>query len=233
MNPDSRREEPLQAAAEPAPEPAAEAPRPRLRERFRSSARGEVLDAAEAVFAQAGLQDARVEDIAAAAGVSVGTVYNLFQDREGLVIAVLERRREAMRERVTTWIAESVDLPFEARFRGFIQMLFLHMWANWPFMRLINQLCATTGRGGPVGPRLSTQTILEIHSMLTSLVRRGVEVGDLRPLDPHVGASALMGMIRNTVEIDLLTGQDPPSEARADELVRLFLDGARAGGHGP
>jgi AcrR family transcriptional regulator len=50
-----------------------------------------VLDAAELIFAQGGLQGARVRDIANAAGVNVATLYNYYKNKTALYEAVLER----------------------------------------------------------------------------------------------------------------------------------------------
>ena len=61
-----------------------------LRDKVRGLVRDELLQAAESIFAEEGLQTAKVESIAARAGVSVGTVYNYFADRKALVDAVME-----------------------------------------------------------------------------------------------------------------------------------------------
>ena len=58
---------------------------PSLRERFRETTVQAILAAAEEVFADAGLHAAHMGEIAARAGVSVGTLYNHFADREALL----------------------------------------------------------------------------------------------------------------------------------------------------
>ena len=62
-----------------------------LRERFREQARAEILAAARRVFTQEGIEESRIDVVAAEAGVSVGTIYNLYGDRAGLVAAVAHR----------------------------------------------------------------------------------------------------------------------------------------------
>jgi len=59
----------------------------RLRDRLREEANRAILTAAEEVFSEEGL-GARMEQIAARAGVAVGTLYNHFQDRGALVNAL-------------------------------------------------------------------------------------------------------------------------------------------------
>ena len=56
-----------------------------------------LLDAAAAVFVRAGV-DAPVRDIAAAAGVGMGTIYRHFPTRADLIIAVYRHQVEACAE---------------------------------------------------------------------------------------------------------------------------------------
>src|SRR5919201_3557298 len=64
-----------------------------LRERLRAETGRAIAAAAEETFAANGVREARIEEIAARAGVSVGTVYNHFEDREALLNGLVERRR--------------------------------------------------------------------------------------------------------------------------------------------
>ena len=63
---------------------------PKLKTRLRAETARVITAAAEEVFAAKGLHDAKVEEIAARAGVSVGTVYNHFEDRDGLLQVLIE-----------------------------------------------------------------------------------------------------------------------------------------------
>ena len=66
------------------------APRPARQRRSRESLR-KMLDAAEVVLAQHGLQGATLSRIAARAGVSPGNVYRRFRDKDALMKAVFHR----------------------------------------------------------------------------------------------------------------------------------------------
>lgn len=52
---------------------------------------GQILDAAELLFARHGLRGTRVREIAAAAGLNEATLYNYYKNKEALYEAVLER----------------------------------------------------------------------------------------------------------------------------------------------
>ncbi|PZR03630.1 MAG: hypothetical protein DI536_35720 [Archangium gephyra] len=59
-------------------------------------ARGEILDAAEAVLRKDGPSAIRLQDVAAAVGMSHPTVLHHFGSREGLLEAVVARAREGL-----------------------------------------------------------------------------------------------------------------------------------------
>jgi len=62
---------------------------PAQQERSRAT-RARILSAAERVFAEKGYDGARLSDIAAAAGCSVGTMYFRFKDKDALFFAIAE-----------------------------------------------------------------------------------------------------------------------------------------------
>ena len=67
-----------------------------MRDRFRAATREAILDAAAGLLTREGASHTRMEDIAASAGVAVGTVYNYFEDRTALVTALLESRTRGL-----------------------------------------------------------------------------------------------------------------------------------------
>jgi AcrR family transcriptional regulator len=71
-----------------------------------------LLDAAAAVFVQAGV-DAPVRDIAAAAGVGMGTIYRHFPTRADLVIAVYQHQVDACAQAGPALLAGSAG-PYAA-----------------------------------------------------------------------------------------------------------------------
>jgi AcrR family transcriptional regulator len=60
-----------------------------MQEKARAVRRQHVLDAATAVFAEKGFRGATIRDVSLAAGVSDGTIYNLFDNKAALLGAIL------------------------------------------------------------------------------------------------------------------------------------------------
>lgn len=201
--------------------------KPRLRQRFREQARAELLDAAVRVFARDGVAEARIDAIAAEAGVSVGTVYNVYGDRAGLVTAVLDEGRQRFLDLVRGYFETSEGVAFEPRLRGLVHLLVGHMRAHWPMLQMLAQARATPACGPtPATPSAGAPAVVrELHGHLSGLIRQGIEAGAVGEVDAHVATCALMGAIRNTIDVDLTLGLEAPSETRADAIVQIFLEG--------
>jgi len=109
-------------------------------------ARGAILNAAEAVFAQHGFDGARIEAIAAVSGYNNGLLFRYFGDKLGLYTAVLKRADEEMSDllaRVFAPLREDETITSDAnRFRGFLRAtfgaIFDYMIEHPHFMRILN-----------------------------------------------------------------------------------------------
>jgi AcrR family transcriptional regulator len=84
---------------------------PELRD---SRRRQRILAAATALFAERGLRSVSTEDIAAAAEVSVGTLYSLFADKKECLLAAHRQALAAARQAIATAIAPAAPWPVRA-----------------------------------------------------------------------------------------------------------------------
>ena len=190
---------------------------PRLRDRLREEAARAILAAAEEVFASDGL-NARMERIAEAAGVAVGTLYNHFEDRAALVRSLVWSRREALLARVDDALAEAKDGPVEQQLRAFFLAVEEHA-------RVHGRLLSVLMQAGEGPNQARPKTLLEdLAKRGSAVVSRGVASGELREDRAGVFAPALVGIAR-VVLIGVLEGASGLGETAA-AIVELFLKGA-------
>jgi AcrR family transcriptional regulator len=64
---------------------------PTLNEKTNALRRQHILDAAADVFSERGYNRASIRDIATAAGVADGTIYNVFENKDALLMALLDQ----------------------------------------------------------------------------------------------------------------------------------------------
>jgi AcrR family transcriptional regulator len=206
-----------------------------LRKKVRGLVRDELLQAAEAVFAEKGLKTAKVEDIASRAGVSVGTVYNYFADRGALVEAVMELRREGLFRELHRLELETSGQPFLQRLEITVERVLEYFAGQRPYYVMmleaegIPQIFQTMvksslaagsyppGCGGPFSP---------LFEQLSRLMGEGIRAGVLRDEDPGTHAAFLMGISKGIAFADLLDPNAPDVRQRKPMVLRFFLHGA-------
>jgi len=91
------------------PEGMAATPTRLTRAELREQTRARLLDAAEELFAERGIAATPIEDIAERAGYSRGAFYSNFDDKDAIVMAILERCVERNNDEVEKLFAERAD----------------------------------------------------------------------------------------------------------------------------
>lgn len=198
------------------------APHARLRDRLREETSRAILAAAEDVFASEGLS-ARMESIAAHAGVAVGTLYNHFEDRKALLAALIRSRRDALLSRIDAALAEVRGEGVEPEVRAYLSAVEQHARAHGPLLHVLMQAGDGPGDGRP-----SVTLVAELARRAQAVVDRAIAAGELRPDPAKVLGLALVGIGRALV-IRAAAGGAEPGQA-VDELLALFLRGASTRG---
>lgn len=137
--------------------------------------RQRILEAAREVFAERGLT-ATLDDVAAHAGVGVGTVYRRFEDKDALIEAVLDTQVDLL-----VGFAEEglrIEDPWEG-LRHFMQQG-LALQASH---RGIKELMFASSRGQIVHGRLRERIYAPASALLERAQAAGVVRDDLSPTD--------------------------------------------------
>jgi TetR/AcrR family transcriptional regulator len=195
--------------------------------------RQKLLTAARREFAQSGLAGARVDEIAARAGVNKQLVYHYFGDKDALYLAVLEWVYEEIRAQERKLNLEG--LPPERAIRKLIEGSFDHLAAHPDFIVLLND----ENRGGAKHVR-GSRKLEAMHSPLVSMVskilREGVRAGTFRkgvnPVHLYISIAGLSYFFfSNTPTLSAIFGKDLSSaaarRARRKHVADLVLQALR------
>lgn len=197
-------------------------PLKRVREQIREETEARLLSAGEAVFAEQGIQAARVEDIAERAGVAVGTLYNYFGDRDGLLNALAEIRRGDLVRRLDESIKASASLPWRVQLTRFLAATLEEFEVHRRFYVLALQSEIPTARKNCE----RAAALRDVLQRARRLVLRGVRADALRRGDPALQAAFLVGILRAALLHALLEGREGSMQDLVEPMVAFFLDGA-------
>jgi len=192
-----------------------------LRSRLRQATGEAIVAAAEDAIAERGLHAAGMVEIAERAGVSVGTLYNHFADKDALIAALIAVRRRELAARIDAALAPRQSDPFRVQLAVFTEAFAAHFEEHRRFLRILWD--EEAARGAPVARR-DESPIAEIHARVEKLMRLGVRERALRGDGAPLFATAFMAMLKGALTEETRTGRSVTASAAA--LMRLFLDGA-------
>jgi AcrR family transcriptional regulator len=156
-------------------------------ERRKESRPAELLSAALDIFVERGYSATRLDDVAARAGVSKGTLYLYFDGKQELFEAVVRTTIVPLIDAHRRGIDES-----DAAAGELLERFFRDWWNRFGGTRLagIAKLIIAEATHFPeLATFFHREVIRPSRDLLAAIVRRGVERGEFRAVDPEISAN--------------------------------------------
>jgi AcrR family transcriptional regulator len=205
---------------------------PRWRRR-KESRPGEIVAAALESFVERGYAATKLNDVARRAGVSKGTLYLYFRDKEDLFRAVVDRSAVPTVER-----GEALAARFEGSAADLLRTLLLDWWdlIRGSHRSGLTKLMVAESHNFPrAADAFLRRVVLRRRRLLSRVLERGIAQGEFRPLDLELAVRiAVAPIILASIWEHSFRAQDR-DRVDAREMIRLhaeiFLAGiAREGG---
>ncbi len=192
-----------------------------LKEQMAEARRTQILMGAAQVFAEKGFHKATTKEIAEAAGVAEGTIYNYFANKRELLLSMIELLAvQSLKDYMITGAPAS---PKE-----FIVMI------------LKNRYQLVQERGQLVAPILAEmftdaelrreayqKLVMPVTRLMEQYIQSQIDAGLFRPVNPMIVTRAFIGVLVINFSMKL-TNLDPryeeiSADALIEELTNLFL----------
>ena len=150
-------------------------------ERRKEARPGELLDAALDLFVERGFAATRLDDVAARAGVSKGTLYLYYASKEELFKAVVRQNIVPLIDAFRRDVAES-----QASSTELLRNFFEQWWTRFGATKLAGICKLVVGEAGnfPELARFFQQEVaLPSALLLHSIIERGIAHGEFRQVD--------------------------------------------------
>lgn len=187
----------------------------------------ELLAAALEQFVARGFAATRLEDVARLAGVSKGTLYLYFANKEDLFKAVV-------RENMLPLLDEAEQLidSYQGSTADLFRDTMLSWWqriGNTQLSGISKLMIAEAGNFPMLAQFYHDEVIVRGNAMLARMLQRGVARGEFRALDPHritnvVVAPMLMLMLSKHSSI-ICQGEQLVPQEYLESFIDLFLHG--------
>lgn len=168
-------------------------PRPNVRDQRQA----EILQAAAATFARLGLATARMEDVAAAAGLSKAALYLYFRSKDALVEALLHALFAPLTEALA--LLDGPE-PAPARLTRYVEAALATFAGMQPLYPLVFEAFALAPRHEPARAIMAAY-LHDYHAAVVRVLQDGIAAGDFRPHDAGATATLLIAALDGLLQI--------------------------------
>ena len=184
----------------------------------------QIIKAALEVFGECGLANARLQDIAERAGVSKGTIYLYFPNKE-----------ELFREMIRQTAVAAIERAEQANVTGTpTNQLLAFMRGYWAFVRspvfitIYRLVLGELHQFPDLAKFYAHEVVARGQKLMAGIISRGIDAGEFREIDPMVAARMLVAIIvMNGIWRDEHTGvtllAHKSDEEVFSELAQFYL----------
>lgn len=194
------------------------------KEREYQARRGEILKAAERVFAQNGFYNSTVAEIAKESEFAIGTLYQFFKNKEELYYIMMIEKFDLLYNTLITDIGKNKKCL--ENLSCLVEVVFSFIEKNVDFFKIF------TWELNVLKPNMENELkeqLINKHfayiKLISDLIKEGINEGVLKEGNSDDLSSALVGMM-NVFSFNWIFNQQQDSlKAKAPIIVDLFLNG--------
>jgi AcrR family transcriptional regulator len=182
----------------------------------------ELLAAALDLFVERGFAATRLDDVAARAGVSKGTLYLYFTSKEELFKAVV-------RENVLPVLGEAEEII--DRYQGHSAALFQEIILGWwerigatKLSGITKLIMAASGNFPEVAKLYYEEVISRSNALIIRMLERGIARGEFRPINAHQAMNVVVAPVVMLMMWGHSFSACRPEPIAADEYLNCFID---------
>ena len=183
-----------------------------VRDLLVAARREQILRAATRVFSEKGFSRATTREVAREAGVSEGTIYNYFEDKDALLMAIMDALNET--ERRVEDFREGLATDFEGFVEAYLRHRMALIWENREIFRVVmSEMLVNAG----LRERYIREVVEPTMKIGEENFRARVEQGKVRAIDVPLAMRAVAGSVLGFLVLGLIG--DEEVNARWDEAA--------------
>lgn len=192
-----------------------------------------ILDSAYELFLNKGYYDAKIIDIADAAGIGKGTVYEYFESKDAIFFELFKTKIADSYENMSELLSK--DIPCEKKIKEYIEFE-LSNSAKYTFNKnfLMDLMMKSDAFRNPQLIDSIHKLISKKFSILFQIIEKGIEKGEFRNADPLLAAVSVMGSINFFISFHYspvnpaeFLPQDKIKSWNKEEFFELILHGLK------
>ncbi len=201
------------------------------REREKLNRRNEIIQAARKVFSRKDYSTATIDDIAAEAELSKGTIYLYFNNKADLFLSIFEMGMEQIVSITLESVSKNIDDPI-AGIKDMIQRQLVFCEENIDLFKIMSsesvriELHQDMAKTRNFHQRIC-ETMLQSLKILADYIESGVRIGVFKEISPMDAAFALRSLVQGFAFKWIMEPEDGKLSDKTEFIITLFLDGLK------
>jgi TetR/AcrR family fatty acid metabolism transcriptional regulator len=185
----------------------------------RTEKKNRIIEAAVTVFAEKGFYNAKVSDVARAAGVADGTIYIYFKNKDDILISLFESKMEHILRRFIDAVEKASD-PID-KLKAFFRLYFSLIKED---KNLAEVFQVELRQSSKFLKDYKNQKFSDYLNLIASIIQEGIESGFFQPdLNVHIIKLIIFGAIDEVARQWILGAESKYSLDEATEQVSRTL----------
>ncbi|HYE68480.1 MAG TPA: TetR/AcrR family transcriptional regulator [Anaerovoracaceae bacterium] len=166
-----------------------------------NSKREMILDAAYALFLNKGYLDTKIIDIADAAGIGKGTVYEYFESKDAIFYELFKTKVAAGYDTLSELLNK--EIPCEIKIKEYLDIELTNT-AKYTFNKnfLVDLMMKSDAFRNPELIESIHKLVSKKFAILYGIIDEGIKKGEFRNVDPMLATVSVMGAINFYISID-------------------------------
>jgi TetR/AcrR family transcriptional regulator, fatty acid metabolism regulator protein len=186
--------------------------------------KGQILSAAEKIFANKGYHDATISDVAREAKVSEATIYEYFPSKEDLLFSIPGETVRNAKDRVEFMLQYVRGSSNKLR-----AIIYHYLWfyESNPNYAAVTMMILKQNR--KFLEEKAYQDIREVSRIILRIVQEGIASGEFKAhINPNLVRAIILGTIEHMLTRRILLGKPESLIDLTDSLTDLIVDGISA-----
>ncbi|MFO7890865.1 MAG: TetR/AcrR family transcriptional regulator [bacterium] len=183
-----------------------------------------ILNAAMKLFSETDFHEVTVDEIAQSVGLSKGTLYLYFKNKEDLFFSIIKAKSNELFTRLENSLKN--DLPFEEILQNFIKAHLNFFKENKAYFKIIHsEKCRMTMDDHYRMHDLGIKVFNQFLKHTEKLVQAGKKENSIGNIDTDIAARGLRGILNSFVFQWIFTNEKISIQKETEQIKNLFLYG--------
>ncbi|WNQ10049.1 TetR/AcrR family transcriptional regulator [Paenibacillus aurantius] len=177
-----------------------------------------IIENAKCLFREHGVDQVSMHQIAQSAGIGQASLYRRYANKGDLCFELIKENFSCFTVDIRAYLAESQEKPIRDRLENVIRCAIPFLEKQGPFIEEIKKSHVETGRKS----FYQSPAYMFLHETIRGLLVKGIESGELAPLDPVLAAHMVLGVLAPELYLHLRDSGHSPEDIFREGPVRFI-----------